>query len=90
MPAVAVNVAVVALAATLTEAGSVSAALLPDRPAEAPPLGAAWDNVTMQVELAPETTVDGAHCKAETAICGVIVTVVVVELPFSAAVTVTG
>ena len=41
LPTVAVKVAVLALAATVTEAGTVSAALLADRATVLPPLGAA-------------------------------------------------
>ena len=41
VPAVAVNVAVEAAAATVTEAGTVSAALLLDNATEDPPVGAA-------------------------------------------------
>lgn len=48
---VAVNVAVVALAATLTEAGTVTAVLLLDRLTLRPPVGAGADKVTVQVSL---------------------------------------
>lgn len=51
VPAVAVRVAVVAAAATVTDAGTLSAALLLERDTEAPPVGAAFDNVTVQVEV---------------------------------------
>jgi hypothetical protein len=46
---VAENVAVVAAAATVTEAGTVNAALLSDNITLAPPLGAALVKVTVQV-----------------------------------------
>ena len=46
---VALNVAEVALAATVTEAGTVNAALEFDSPTLAPPVGAGWVNVTVQV-----------------------------------------
>ena len=88
VPVVAVNVAVVAPALTRTEAGTATAVLLSASATEEPPVGAACDNVTVQVELAPETTVAGAHCTDETAICGgVTVMEVVIELPPSDTVT---
>ena len=43
------NVAVVAAAATVTEAGTVSAALVSLKVTTAPPVGAAFDSVTVQV-----------------------------------------
>ena len=46
---VALNVAEVALAATVTEAGTVNAELEFDSPTLAPPVGAGWVNVTVQV-----------------------------------------
>ena len=46
---VALNVAEVALAATVTEAGTVNAELELDSPTLAPPVGAGWVNVTVQV-----------------------------------------
>ena len=46
---VALNVAVVALAATVTDAGTVSVALLLDRVTLAAPVGAGWVSVTVQV-----------------------------------------
>ena len=80
--------AVVALAATVTEVGSVKTVLLSESATVAPFAEAACDNVTVQVELAPETTVAGAHCTDETAICGgVTVMEVVIELPPSDTVT---
>ena len=82
--------AVVALAATVTEVGSAKTVLLSESATVAPFAEAACDNVTVQVKLPPDVIVAGAHCRAETAICGVIVTIVVVTLPFSDAVTVTG
>jgi hypothetical protein len=47
---VALNVAVVAAAATVTEAGTVRLPLLSLRVTEAPPAGAALVSVTVQVE----------------------------------------
>ena len=89
-PACAVNVAVVAPERTVTEAGTVRAALLEDRVTAIPPPVAAAEIVTVQVELAPETTVAGAHCKPEMVVGGgVTVTTAVFEVALSAAVTVT-
>ena len=48
-PAVALKVAVVAPAATVTEAGTVSRALLLASVTLVPPVGAAWVTVTVQV-----------------------------------------
>lgn len=58
---VTVNVAVVELAATVTEAGTVAAdVLLLERDTTAPPVGAGPLSVTVPVELAlPPTTVVG-------------------------------
>ena len=72
-PAVTVKLAVEAPAATVTEAGVVNAELLSERATAEPPLGAAADNVTVQVELAPEATLVGLHCKEET-VTGVVTT----------------
>jgi hypothetical protein len=65
---VAVNVAVVADAATVTDAGTVSAALFDDRATADPPDGAAPLRVTVQVEVAPDVNVPGLHCTPETPI----------------------
>jgi hypothetical protein len=65
-PAVTVKVPVVAPAATVTEAGVVKAAVLSESVTTNPPVGAARDSVTVQVEVAPEATLVSEHCKAET------------------------
>ena len=52
VPAVAVNVLVVAPAATVTEAGTERSPLLLDSEIVAPPAGAAADKVTVQVDVA--------------------------------------
>lgn len=61
VPAVAVKVVVVAPAATVTEAGTVSNPLLLDSVIAAPPLGAAEDRVTVHVELFPVASAVGLH-----------------------------
>ena len=53
VPAFAVNVALVAPAGTLTDAGIVSSALLLKSVITAPPVGAAWPIVAVHVEVAP-------------------------------------
>jgi hypothetical protein len=90
-PAVTVKVPVVAPAATVAEAGVVNAVLLSERVTTEPPLGAAPDNVTVQVELALEATLVGeqASLLSVTAAGAVIVTAAVAVLPFSDAVIVT-
>ena len=52
LPAIAAKVAVVAPAATVTEAGAVNALLL-DSATLAPPAGACEESVTVQVEVTP-------------------------------------
>src|SRR5580700_3805630 len=73
---VALKVADMAAAATVTDAGTVRVALLLVRTTEAPPVGAAWDRVTVQVlvELGPRLVglqasevVDAAPLNARTA-----------------------
>ena len=76
-------------ATTVTEAGTVSAVLLSETATLEPPVGAAWDNVTMQGALPPEVTGADVHCSVVTVICGVTVTGEVAEPPFSDTVTVT-
>jgi hypothetical protein len=74
----------------VTEAGVLSAALLLETVTTEPPAGADEDRVTVHVELAPEATLVGEHCRAETVgATGVTVTAAVLELPFKVAVTVT-
>jgi len=53
-------------AGTVTEAGTLTAELLVEESATAtPPLGAADEMVTVQVVLAPETTLEGEHCNPD-------------------------
>jgi len=66
VPAVTVKVAEVAPAATGTEAGVVNAVPLSDRATVEPPVGAAFDKVTAQLAVAPETTEVGEHCNPVT------------------------
>ena len=90
VPAVAVKLAVVEPAATVTEAGTGSAVLLDETATLEPAVGATCDNVIVQVVLPPEVIVAGVHCKVVTVTGGLTVTDEVAELLFSAAVTVTG
>src|SRR5262249_55208757 len=75
-------------AATVTDAVTVNAELFEETATADPPAGAAFDKVTVQFEVPPDTTELGEHCNAET-VAGVDVTVtdVLAELPFSDAVT---
>ena len=60
---VALKAADVDPAITVTEDGVVNAALLLDSDTTTLPEGAAVDKVTVQVEVEPETTVPGEHCR---------------------------
>lgn len=62
LPAVAVNVADVAPADTVTDPGTVSALLLEESVTVAFPLGAGAESVTVQVDLVPAASVVGEHC----------------------------
>jgi hypothetical protein len=59
LPAVAVNVAEVLFAATVTEAGGGNRLLLLAKFTTVPPFGAAWLSVTLQVVADPEFTLVG-------------------------------
>src|ERR1017187_4973103 len=65
VPAVAVKVAEVEPAGTVTEAATSSRALLLARDTAGPPLGAPGASATVQVELAPETRLVGKHCSED-------------------------
>ena len=65
VPAVTVNAAEVAPAATVTEAGVVNSELLSDSVTVVLAV-AALLNVTVQFVLAPEDSVPVLHCRAET------------------------
>jgi hypothetical protein len=87
---VAVNVADVAPAGTLSEAGTGSAAVLLDASVTAlPPAGAVWFKVAVHVVAAPEVTLVGLQASDDTPRIGVTVTVAVVLPPPRVAVTVT-
>ena len=60
------NVAVVAAAATVTDAGTVRVALVLVRVTLAPPVGAAWVNVTVQVLEALGPRLVGLQTREET------------------------
>jgi hypothetical protein len=85
-PAVAVKLAVLAPAATVTEAGTVSTALLLAMDTELPPEGAALLRVTVQLLPLPEATEAGLHCSAETRAGASSETVALLEAPLSVAV----
>jgi hypothetical protein len=85
-----VKLPVVAPAATVTEAGGVSAVLLSESVTPVPPVGAACEMVTVQLVLPPDATEVGVQLKPVTVVAGgVTVTEAVFEVPFNDAVTVT-
>jgi hypothetical protein len=77
----ALKVAEVAAAATVTDAGTVSVELVLDRETEAPPAGAALVSVTVQVleELGPRLV--GEQASDETTIDATRLMFVLAELP---------
>ena len=88
-PAVARNTALVDPAATVTEAGTVSAALLSESATTRPPVGAAALRVTVQEVVPPAVTEVGAQESVLGTGSGVTVTEAVLEVPLPVAVTVT-
>jgi hypothetical protein len=89
VPEVAVNVADVVPADTVTDAGTGSAVVLVEESVTAlPPAEAAWFNVAVHVVAAPELMVGGVHASDDTLALGVTVTVAVL-LPPNVAVRVT-
>ena len=85
---VALNVPVVTPAATVTDAGTVSIALVLVSVTAAPPAGAACVNVTVQVLDAFCPKLAGLHASDETVTGATRVTVAFAELPLYVAVTV--
>jgi hypothetical protein len=89
MPVAAVNVAVVAAAATVTVDGRVRTfAIAPPIVTAAPPAGAAADSVTVQVVLPLGPRVPVAHCTEETRAATLRERLALLEEPLSEAVTV--
>ena len=86
--AVALKVAVVAPAATVTDAGSVSRGLLLASATVDPPAGELWVMVTVQVAVALCPRVAGLHATPETSTGASRLIVVVCELAPKVAVTV--
>ena len=91
LAAVAMKLPLAVPAATVMEAGTVTAAVLEEDSVTAePPVGAAWDSVAVQVDVAPEPIVVGEHCRLLTEIVtGTTVRDAVLEPPFRDAVNVT-
>ena len=77
---VTVKVALLLPAATVTLAGTVTTAVLPLVSVTTVPVGAAAFKVTVPVDVAPETTVDGFNVTDDTANCGVTVRVALLLL----------
>ena len=86
-PVLAVNVVAVALAATVTEAGTVKTfAMPPEIATTAPAAGAAALNATVQVVLALEARLAALHWSEETVTGAASDTLTELEEPFSDAV----
>jgi hypothetical protein len=81
VPAAAVKLAVVKPAPTVTLAGTVTAPLLLESVTAAPPDGAAFVKVTVQIEDPPPATVDGLQAIPPTCSSEVTVTDDVCEVP---------
>ena len=86
VPAVAVKLPVVADAATVTDAGTVSAAWLLLSDTDAPPVGAAFDSVTVHELLAFDPKLVGLHVKELTSTGATRLIVAGAELPLYVAV----
>jgi hypothetical protein len=86
LPAVALKVVEVLLAGTVTDAGTVSAALLLESPTVLPPAGAASFKLIVHVLAAPELTLVGLHDRAVTTAGSTKLRVVVCKLPLRVAV----
>ncbi len=85
---VALNDAVVAVAAIVTDVGTVRVALLLVSATTAPPAGAACVKVTVHVLEAFCPKLVGLHASEDTSTCAVRLMVVLAELPLYVAVTV--
>ena len=81
VPAVAVKFAEVAPDATLTEPGTVNAVTLLDSVTEMPPVPAACDNVTVQVDVPFEFRLVGLHESELTVVGATSEMFAVLELP---------
>ncbi len=88
MPAVAVKVAVVVPAATVTEAVTGSSVLLLESDTDAPPAGAALERVTVQVVTPAEFRLPGLQLRADTNTGAARLMVAVFDCPPSVAVTI--
>ena len=86
VPAVAVNVPVVAEAGMVIEAGAVSSGLLDEMVTVRPPVGAAALAVTVHVLVAPEVRDDGEQASEVTVTSGDKLMEAVLEVPLSVAV----
>ena len=85
-PALAVNVVELLFAATVTDAGTVSAALFDEIATALPPVGAASFKVIVQVVELPELTVAGLQASEVTTAGSMRLNVVLCRLPFRLAV----
>jgi hypothetical protein len=88
VPALAAKVAEVAVAAMVSEAGTVNEELLPETATTVPPGGAGWFRVTVHVVEAPELTLVGLQAREETSMGATRLKLAVWEAPFSVAVAV--
>ena len=86
--AVALKVTEVAPAATVTEVGVVTSALLSDTATTVPPAGATLVRVTVHVLVAPEPRLVGLQASDERATGATRLSVTVCETPLRVAVTV--
>jgi hypothetical protein len=84
-PAVATNAAMEAFAGTVTDIGTLNAALFEDNATIHPLVGAGAEIVTVQMEFAPEATVAGEQFRLDNA-AAVTVNDAVAVVPFSEAV----
>ena len=88
VPALAAKVAEAAVAAMVSEAGTVNEELLSETATTVPPAGAGWFRVTVHVVDAPEFTLVGLQAREETSMGATRLKLAVWEAPFSVAVAV--